>query len=59
MKTERDYMENNDYVWKVLLPEIFIKFYMDQFDVSKSEAEQRIRETPLKSEENNSNTDLL
>ena len=59
MKTERDYMENNDYVWKVLLPEIFIKFYMDQFNVSKSEAEQRIRETPLKSEENNSNTDLL
>ena len=59
MKTERDYIENNDYVWKVLLPEIFIKFYMDHFDVSKSEAEQRIKETPLKSEEKNSVTDLL
>ena len=41
-------MDNNEYVWKVLLPECFIKFYMDHFGYGKGEAELRISETPLK-----------
>ena len=43
-------MENNEYIWKVLLAECFIKMYMDFFNVSKIEAEQRISETPLHEE---------
>ena len=50
-KTTRDYNDNNDYIWKVLMPECFIKFYMDFFNMSRKEAENRIRETPLDDEE--------
>ena len=32
---------------QVMLPECFIKFYMDFFNISKEEAETRIGETPL------------
>ena len=42
--------ENSDYVWKVLLAECFIKFYMDYFHFGKEEAEKRISETPLRRE---------
>ena len=48
MKTKREQMDNNEYVWKVLLAECFIKFYMDHFGFEKEEAEKRIRETPLR-----------
>ena len=48
MKNKREQMDNNEYVWKVLLAECFIKFYMDHFSVSKKEAEKRISETPLR-----------
>ena len=47
MKTSREYNDYNDYIWKVLIPECFIKFYMDFFNISKEEAETRIGETPL------------
>ena len=47
MKTSKEFCDNNDYIWKVLMPECFIKFYMDFFSISKEEAETRIRETPL------------
>ena len=47
-KTEA--LKNEEYVWKVLLAETFIKFYMDHFQVSKQEAEKRIAETPLEIE---------
>ena len=40
-------MYNNTYCWRVLLAEIFIKFYSDFFRVSKEEALTRINETPL------------
>ena len=50
MKTKREQMDMNELVWKVLLPECFIKFYMDHFSVSKAEAEKRISETPLPNE---------
>ena len=47
MKNKREQMDNNEYVWKVLLAECFIKFYMDFFNFDKAEAEKRISETPL------------
>ena len=47
MKTKREQMNNNEYVWKVLLAECFIKLYMDHFGCDKKEAEKRISETPL------------
>ena len=53
-------MDRNEYVWKVLLAECFIKFYMDKFGFDKREAEKRIRETPLhKAVEDNSSDDDL
>jgi len=47
MKNKREQMDNNEYVWKVLLAECFIKFYMDFFNFDKAESEKRISETPL------------
>ena len=64
MKTKREQMNNNEYVWKVLLAECFIKFYMDHFRLDKKEAEKRISETPLRKavddgeEDNSSDEDL-
>jgi len=34
MRDKREQVENNEYVWKVLLPECFIKFYSDHFKVT-------------------------
>jgi hypothetical protein len=51
MRNKREQMDHNEYVWKVLLPECFIKFYMDFFSVGKAEAEQRIGETPLRAKD--------
>jgi len=48
MRNKREQMDNNEYVWKVLLAECFIKFYMDHFGLNKQEAEKRIGETPLR-----------
>ena len=47
MRNKREQMENNEYIWKVLLPECFIKMYADYFQFSKEEAVLRISETPL------------
>ena len=44
MRNKREQMENNEYIWKVLLPECFIKMYGDYFGFSKEEAEMRISE---------------
>ena len=54
MRDKKEQMENNEYVWKVILAECFIKFYMDHFVLDKDEAEQRIRETPLREADNSS-----
>lgn len=51
MKNKREQLDNNEYVWKVLLPECFIKFYMDMFGLEKAEAEVKIKETPLHKED--------
>ena len=59
MKTKRDQMKNNEYVWKVILVETFIKFYMELFGFEKKEAEQRIRETPLRKGTDTSSDDEL
>ena len=48
MRDAKEQMDNNEYIWKVLLPECFIKFYMDHFGFDRAEAERRISETPLK-----------
>ena len=50
MRTSKEYHDNNDYIWKVLMPECLIKLYMDFFNMPKEEAEVRIRETPLDEE---------
>ena len=47
MRTKREKMDNPEYIWKVLLPECFLKVYADKFGVSRAEAEVMIRETPL------------
>ena len=47
MRNKREQMDNNEYVWKMLLPECFIKVYGDKFGVGRAEAEVMIRETPL------------
>jgi len=47
MKSKEEHRKNNEYVWKVILAECFIKFYMDFFEVTKEEAVQMISETPL------------
>ena len=47
MTNVRDKMDNGDYVWKVLIPEYFLKVYGDKFGVSRTEAEVMMRETPL------------
>ena len=57
MRTKREKFDNRDYVWKVLLSECFIKFYMDWFAVSKQDAEKMIKETPLRNEEDDSGGD--
>ena len=51
MRTKREKFDNQEYVWKVLLSECFIKFYMDWFEVTKEEAEIMIKETPLRWDE--------
>ena len=47
MRNDRERREQGDYVWKVLLPECLTRFYMDFCGVGRSEAEQRMAETPL------------
>ena len=53
MRNKREQLDNNEYVWKVLIAELFIKIYMDFLNVSKQEAEKRISETPLKGDDDN------
>jgi hypothetical protein len=48
MRDKCEQRRQHDYVWKVLLPECLIKFYMDFFSVNKATAETKIRETPLR-----------
>ena len=50
-KTTKEYHDNNDYIWKVLMPECFIKFYMDIFHMPREEAVTRIGETPIDEDE--------
>ena len=47
MRNKREQMDYNEYVWKVLLPECFIKVYGDKFGVTRAEAQVMIGETPL------------
>ena len=47
MTNKEEQMNNQDYVWKVLLPEFYLKVYGDWFNVDKLVAEAMIKETPL------------
>ena len=58
MKTKKEQMDMNEYIWKVLLPELFIKIYSDFFSVDKIEAEKRIGETPLEAEDEDDDKEL-
>ena len=51
MRDQYDAIENKEYVQKVLLFEAMVTVYMDLFKFSKKEALQRIRETPLRKED--------
>ena len=53
MPTLEEYYKKQEYVWKVLLPECFIKFYMDFFKLDKATAELNIKETPCPSASDN------
>lgn len=60
MKNSKDVKKMADYIWKVILPECLIKLYSDFFEVSRSEAETMIKETPLEDEsEDESDNDHL
>ena len=47
LRTKQEHADNNEYIWKVLLPEAFIRLYSEFFQVTMKEAEQRIKETPF------------
>jgi len=47
LKNPQDKRMDDDYLWKVMLPETFIKFYQDFFGLDRNEAQKRISETPL------------
>ena len=54
MRSKKEHMDNQDYIWKVLLPEFFIKVYCDWFNVDKVEAEKMMKETPLHKKDDSS-----
>ena len=47
LRTKQEHADNNEYIWKVLMPEGFIRLYSDFFKLTMKEAEQRIKETPF------------
>ena len=47
LRTKQEHADNNEYIWKVLMPECFIRLYSDFFKLSRKEAEHRIKETPF------------
>ena len=47
MSDRQEYRKNQEYIWKVLISEYFIKFYSDHFTIPKEEAISRIYDTPL------------
>lgn len=47
LRTKQEHADNNEYIWKVLMPESFIRLYSDFFKLTMKEAEQRIKETPF------------
>ena len=59
LRTKQEHADNNEYIWKVLMPEGFIRLYSDFFKVSMKEAEQRIKETPLYEEEDGESSTLI
>ena len=52
LRTKQEHADNNEYIWKVLMPEGFIRLYSDFFELPLKEAEQRIGETPFDESDN-------
>jgi hypothetical protein len=50
MRNKKEQLTHYEHIWKVMIPEIIIKIYMDHFGFTKREAEIRISETPLKND---------
>ena len=46
MKTKREQMNMQKYVWKLLLPECFIKLYVDHFGLVRKEANGKLVRPP-------------
>ena len=63
MRTEKEHADNNEYIWKVLMPECFIRLYSDFFKLTKKEAEMKIKETPFddsdESSDSSSDDDII
>ena len=58
MRNEKERKDNEDYISKVMVPEVFIKLYSDFFHVTKKISEQRIAETPA-DEDDESDGDMF
>ena len=54
-----DISEHQEYIWGVMVPEVFVKFYSDFFNISKVEAEKRISETPDKDDDLGDGSEML
>ena len=57
MRTKKEHVDNNEYIWKVLMPECFIRLYSDLFKITKKEAELKIKETPFDDSDESSDSD--
>ena len=57
MRSTKEKVQFNEYIWKVLMSECFVKFYMDFFKIGKEEAEEWIKDTPLDDEEDSDTKD--
>ena len=43
--------DKNDYIFKVLIPEVLVKMNMEKFLLRKPEAEEMLSQTPVRDEE--------
>ena len=50
LRTKQEHADNNEYIWKVLMPECMIRLYSEFFQVTMKEAEKMIKETPFDSD---------
>ena len=51
VKDKSQRLQYSTFVWKVMMPEVYIKFYMSHFNLEKAVAEKNMRETPMSDRE--------